>query len=800
VSFDESGQVYYYSESGITGSMVGDRKSAHYVLDLKIKFGTKPGTYDCYMYGRDTAMHMGNWTFQSKLEVTRTGGIYDDEGPAISGFSFDQPSYEVGVADAPLRVEFDASDATGISWVSGICWGNNTNTYPLNFSVSFDESGQVYYYSESGITGSMVGDSKSAHYVLDLKIKFGTKPGTYDCYMYGRDTAMHMGNWTFQSKLNVFRTPPGMPDAPTSLQLSQDRPGRGVLSWDAPNFLGSPALKDYVIQVSEDGQTWKDLVDGYSTTTNLPLDNLKNDTDYWFRVRGENGGAAGANTDYMVLNWGQLQVHTLAARVPDAPTDLVISTVSANGFNLTWAAPTFDGGKSITDFTVEVSSDSGATWRSAKTDASTSLSYSVFGASPGTNYLVRVAAKNEAGLSSYLEGSLRTLATIPGAPLNLKISKVSYRTLTLGWSLPSSNGGSAITNYKIEFSSDEGATWTEISHAVSASRSFNVTGLTRGKTYKFRVSAINVVGVGMATTPASATTLLATASAPQSLTTANVTSESADLSWTAPSDNGGAPIIRYNIEISSNGGTTWFKNGWTIGTKPQWYFAPLNPGTTYTYRVTPVTKAGSGASATGTFTTLAVLPQAPRNAKVSEITGSGLTISWSLPLSNGGSPILDYLVEMSSDGGGTWKPVPHTASNNLALIVTGLPAGTKRWFRVSTVTAVGTSEAFTSTSAVTLGNAPAAPTAVKVSSRTSTTVTITWSQAQVVGGSPVRNFVIEFSKDGGSTWLTAKSAVTKAQSSTISGFKSGTNYKIRVRAVNDVGSSAASTFVSVTTR
>ena len=79
-------------------------------------------------------------------------------------------------------------------------------------------------------------------------------------------------------------------------------------------------------------------------------------------------------------------------------------------------------------------------------------------------------------------------------------------------------------------------------------------------------------------------------------------------------------------------------------------------------------------------------------------------------------------------------------------------------------------------------------------------MTITWSQAQVVGGSPVRNFVIEFSKDGGSTWLTAKSAVTKAQSSTISGFKSGTNYKIRVRAVNDVGSSAASTFVSVTTR
>jgi titin len=573
-----------------------------------------------------------------------------------------------------------------------------------------------------------------------------------------------------------------------------------VLSWQAPTFTGSPSLKDYVIQVSEDGQTWTDLADGYSTATSLPLDNLKKDTDYWFRVRGENGGAAGANTDYMTLNWGQLQVHTLAAQVPNAPTGLTVSDTTSNTFRLAWTAPDFDGGSAISDFTVEVSSDGGKTWRPAKTDASTSASYKVLGAAPGTTYKIRVAAKNGVGISSYAEASVTTLATVPSAPRNLTISKISYRTLSLGWSLPESNGGAPITNYKIEFSGNGGTTWTEITHAVSASRSFNVTGLTRGKEYKFRVSAINASGVGAASVAASATTLLALSTEPRALTLGNVTYYSANVSWTAPADSGGAPLIKYTIEISSDGGANWFTNGWSIGTKPDWYFAVLKPGTTYTYRVTPVTKAGSGASATGTFTTIAIVPDAPRNAKITEVTGSGLTLSWSLPVSNGGSAITDYLVEMSSDGGGTWKPVPHVASNNLALKITGLPAGTKRWFRVSTVNAVGTSESFSSAEAVTLGNAPTAPTGLKVTARTATTVTISWSQAQVVGGSAVRNFVIEFSKDGGATWQTAKSVVSKALSSTISGFKSGTNYKIRVKAVNDVGTSEASGRVSVTTR
>ena len=753
------------------------------------------------MLATDLLNHNSSWQFQQHMVVTRTGGTFDDDAPAVSNFAFDQSSYEVGTSDAALNVQFDVADPSGIRWIGGICWGNNTNTYPLNFSVNVDTPSSASFWADGGVTGSMVGDNKSAHFSVDLSLKLGTKPGTYDCYMLATDLLNHNSSWQFQSKMNVFRTPAGMPSAPTSVALTQDRPDRGILSWNAPGNLGNPSLKDYVIQVSEDGQTWTELNDGYLTTTSLPLGNLKADTDYWFRVRGENGGTVGQNTDYMTLNWGQAMVHTLAASVPEAPNSLKVSDITSDGFKLAWKPADYNGGKTVTDFTVEVSTDGGKTWRSAKTTPSTSVSYTVAGASPGTNYLVRVAAKSEVGSSLFLQGSVKTLATLPGAVQNLTISKVSYRTLTLGWSLPLSNGGSSLTNYKIEFSSNGGSSWVEIQHPVSASRSFNVTGLTRDRTYKFRISAINGAGVGPATESTSATTLVAAPSAPQQISVTNITADSVDVKWAAPADNGGASITYYLLEITQDNGQTW---RWTNKTISSLMSATLSggfaPGTTYQYRILALNKAGRGEVSTFAFTTLAVLPKAPTNAKVTNASSSSLAVSWSLPISNGGSPITDYLVEMSSDGGGTWKSVAHAASNNLALVVTGLPAGTKRLFRVSTVTTVGTSEAFSSTQGVTLGNAPEKPTSLKVASKTSTTVTITWSQAQVVGGSNVRSFAIEYSTDGGSTWLTAKTALSKATSSTITGFKAGKNYKIRVRALNDVGSSAASNFVSVTTR
>ena len=724
---------------------------------------------------------------------------YDDDAPVISNFSFDRSSYEVGVAAAEVVMTFDITDPSGVEYMSIVCWGNDTASYPVSISINRQDT----RYNISGSVNSETsfeysGDSKNLHVVAKTKIPFGAKPGRYDCNYYGHDMANHPASrWVQIANLDVFRTPAGMPSAPTNLQLTQDRAGRGVLSWDAPARLGSPNLRDYVIQVSEDGTNWKTIEDGYSTTTNLPVSNLKTSTDYWFRVRGENGGAAGQNTAFMTLAWSDLQVRTMGATAPFAVQSLTASERTKDGFKVSWAEPVFNGGEQISNFVIEVSTDNGSTWRSAKATESTSLSYRVGGAAPGTTYLVRVAATNKIGTGDYATTTITTLATVAKEPTNLKVTNLALRSLSLGWSLPASNGGSPILDYKIEFSSNAGTTWNEITHVASASRSFNVTGLLRGKAYLFRVAAINEIGVGASTAAVSATTLLAPATAPQAFTSTSGTN-AAQFSWQSPADNGGASVTAYRVEYSKDG-LTWVTLA-AKSTSASFKLSGLTPGSTYQVRVAAITRAGLGAFLTEALTTATTVASAPGQLRAIEISQTSLTLAWSLPALNGGASINDYQVEVSANGGANWKVVPHEAANNLSIQVTGLPSGTTRLFRVAAVNEVGIGAYSTQISATTLGYRPSAPTKLRVISRGATSVSIAWNQQQALGGSPIRNFVIEFSKDGGSTWLTAKSAVTKAQSSTISGFKSGTNYKIRVRAVNDVGSSAASTFVSVTTR
>ena len=78
--------------------------------------------------------------------------------------------------------------------------------------------------------------------------------------------------------------------------------------------------------------------------------------------------------------------------------------------------------------------------------------------------------------------------------------------ISLSWSAPSDNGGSAITDYVVQYSSDGGATWITFSDGVSTTTSATVTGLTNGTSYVFRVAAVNFDGIGSYSTQTGAIT------------------------------------------------------------------------------------------------------------------------------------------------------------------------------------------------------------------------------------------------------------------------------------------------------
>jgi hypothetical protein len=84
------------------------------------------------------------------------------------------------------------------------------------------------------------------------------------------------------------------------------------------------------------------------------------------------------------------------------------------------------------------------------------------------------------------------VVTAPGAPQNFTATPGDTQ-VTLNWTAPESDGGSAITEYEV--SKDDGASWT----GVGLNTTYTFTGLINGTTYTFKVRAVNSKGPGAET-------------------------------------------------------------------------------------------------------------------------------------------------------------------------------------------------------------------------------------------------------------------------------------------------------------
>ena len=113
-------------------------------------------------------------------------------------------------------------------------------------------------------------------------------------------------------------------------------------------------------------------------------------------------------------------------------------------------------------------------------------------------------------------------ATEPGMPTGLTATSHGDH-IDLSWTAPMDDGGSAITGYTFEYSTDGGSTWSDPA-ATDGMTSHSHHGVMAGTTYTYRVTAMNDVGSSMASMTASATT--ATAPPPPMLGTPSITATS----------------------------------------------------------------------------------------------------------------------------------------------------------------------------------------------------------------------------------------------------------------------------------
>ena len=316
----------------------------------------------------------------------------------------------------------------------------------------------------------------------------------------------------------------------------------------------------------------------------------------------------------------------------------------------------------------------------------------------GSNNLIASSTESIYGGDVFSVNVSSGTQTAPQPPTNLSATAVSQSQINLSWNTPSDNGGSAITGYQIERSTDSGSTWSTIaSNTGSTSTTYSDTGLSSSTAYAYRVSAINGIGTSSPSNISSATTSQApTAPQPPTNLSANtISSSTINLSWTAPSDNGGSAITGYMIERSTDAGSTWSTIVSNTGSTGTTYSnTGLSPRTAYTYRVSTINGIGTSMPsniASATTSTQMFPPQPPTNLSATAISSSQINLSWSAPGNNGGSPIVGYKIERSTNGGAWSTIVSNTGSTSTMFTNTGMLPLMTYSYRVSAINGIGTS-------------------------------------------------------------------------------------------------------------
>ena len=182
-----------------------------------------------------------------------------------------------------------------------------------------------------------------------------------------------------------------------------------------------------------------------------------------------------------------------------------------------------------------------------------------------------------------------------------------------------------------------------------------------------------------------------------------------DLSWSAPSDHGGAPVTAYDLRHIETGAAdksdanwTVREDVWTTGSGPfQYALTGLTGSTQYDLQVRAVSAAGESEWSpivTGT-TAPPAAPEAPTGLTARVVSGEAqVVLSWTAPANTGGAPITGYKIEASDDGNTSWTEV-HTTGGDGAVYTDvgddgdGPMFGVEevRYYRVSAVNSVGES-------------------------------------------------------------------------------------------------------------
>lgn len=532
------------------------------------------------------------------------------------------------------------------------------------------------------------------------------------------------------------------PSAPSIVSIAP-ADGEITVTWSAADNNGS-AITRYDVEAQPGGNSCSTTGTGTSCT----ISPLNNGTPYSISVYATNDAGGGE----VSTSETSITPRTLAG----SPTNVVINPGDRQ-LGVSWRAPSGNGGSAVTSYTVTAQPGSVTC-----TAIAPSTNCNLLGLSNGSVYSITVVATNPAGDSASSATVTGSPVTIPGKP-TISATEPGSNSVLVRWRAPSATGGASVSSYNVV--ATPGGNSCSTSGAVLFC---TVTGLDNGTTYAFTVTATNTAGTGSAS--ASYNGVPATIpSAPRSVTV-TPSNQGITASWAAPSYDGGSAVTGYVATVRSTGDTCT-----TLATTRNCTFSGLVNGSTYLVDVVATNNAGTSEAGTSGSVTPRTVPSKP--IQVTLTPGSGtIRVSWTAPLSDGGSSITSYLATATPGTGVT------CTSTGTYCDFLGLTAGTTYAVTVVAVNAAGTGAASSSVSAMPFTN-PGAPTSLSATAD-DTQVLVSWSAPASSGGSDITGYVATATL---SSNVFSCSAPSTATSCWIRGLTNGSKYTIKVSASNGAG-------------
>ena len=486
---------------------------------------------------------------------------------------------------------------------------------------------------------------------------------------------------------------------------------------------------------------------------------------------------------------------------PLAPTNLSATpapdTTPQLAVELSWTAPASDGGSAITShqyryFRTDLTliAESFGSWTTIDDSAAgeaNATSFTVTGLSAvnnaGTTFTFEVRAINDNGNGTDSSQESADIHVPDPAPSLTWVPGNGQVELT--WVTPDNNG-SAILRYRYSVFNDDTNSFvnqdTNIPNSDADTTSFTVTGLTNGTSYQVAIQAVNSIGPGTYKTE--------TGVVPATHPTAprNLRAQAGDtqitLRWTAPISNGGDTISGY--EYRQKTGTAPY-GSWTDitgadDTTTEHTLTGLTNGTSYRFKVRAKNPIGGEGPESNEVTAVPrTVPTAPQS--LSATAGNGrVQLDWTAPASDGGLPINRYQYRYRAGSGSftTWANVPGSNINTTTYTVTGLTNGMLHTLEVRAATAstVGVAASATATP---MAVAPGKP-SVTVQSR-DTALYVSWT-LEDDGGSNITEYQVQWRSGSQSFDSTRQQAGLTATNTRIENLINGTEYDVRVRAMN----------------